>query len=340
MLTEIADGLLEHIHDGTLSSEINFSTDKDRDITGRGNKPWSLMIAAWKLTGDKKYLEPLPAGYLNKREFNKEKLAEDYRNEITNLGIREYINTEGSLWIDRISSFNPVIQQDRLGGVALTRVGVLYPQHFVSWKFNAPSGWQSVAVFLPGATSQKIEVITYNLDSDPVTGEMTLWDIKPGRWKLRQGVDNNDDQNAESEVTETSLYLERGEAINLVFAPHKYSVISLELVEPSEKEYEYLPDIAIGPGDIKISANEITVRVHSLGAVSAPETTLEVRDAKGTTAGTARIPSLEAPMDLKPRRIDVRIPLSGKTDLSSGSVQIDPELKIRQITRRNDVVKW
>ncbi len=36
----------------------------------------SLLIAAYKLTGDKKYLEPVPASYFIKREFNKEKIAD------------------------------------------------------------------------------------------------------------------------------------------------------------------------------------------------------------------------------------------------------------------------
>ena len=340
MITELADGLLAHFHDGKLNTEINFSTDEDRDDTGNRNKPWSLFIAAYSLTGDLKYLEPVPAGYFFRREFNKEKLVSDYRNEITNLGVREYINTEGSIWIDRISSFNPIIQQDRLGGVALTRTNVLFPQHFVSWKFKEPATWESVAVFLPGPTTEKIDVIAYNLDLIPVSSEMTLWNIKPGKWRVRLGIDTDDDLKADSGVTESSAYLLRGESLKLAFAPHKYTIVSLELAEPSEKSYRELPDAGIGPEDVKISGNEVTVRVHSLGAVAVPETTLELRDAKGITVGTARIPSLEAPLDLKPRRIDIRLTVAGGIDLSSGSIHLDPEEKIKQITRRNDTVAW
>jgi hypothetical protein len=340
MITEIADGLLEHSRDGTIYSEINFSTDKDRDINGRGNKPWSLLIAAWKLTGDRKYIEPLPAGYLNKREFNKERLAEDYRNEITNLGVREYINTEGSIWIDRISSFNPMIQQDRLGGVALTRVSVLYPQHFVSWKFNGSSGWQSVAIFLPKADSESLEIIAYNIDRVPVSAEMTLWDIKPGKWRVRQGIDTDDDQKPDSDMIESVVYLERGEPVSLVFAPRKYSIVTLALAEPAEKGYWELPDPGIGPEDVTISGNNVTIRVHNLGAIASAETTLELRDAKGIKVGTTSVPPIEAPLDLKPRRIDIKLNIPKGTDLKSGSVRLDPEQKLKQITRRNDTVKW
>jgi len=340
MITELADGLLAHFRDGILNAEINFSTDEDKDDTGNRNKPWILFIAAYNLTGDPKYLEPVPPGYFNKREFNKEKLISDYTNEITNLGVREYINTEGSIWIDRISSFNPVIQQDRLGGVALTRTNVLFPQHFVSWKFNEPASWRSVAVFIPGASSEKIKVIAYNLDRVQVSSEMTLWNIKPGIWRVWQGIDTNDDQKADSEMTETSIYLERGESLKLTFTPHKYTIVSLELAEPSEKGYWELPDAGIGPEDVIISGNEVTVRVHSLGAVATPQTSLEVKDANGKTVGTTEVPPLEAPLDLKPRRIDIRITVADGTNLQTGSVCLDPDRKIKQITRRNDTVSW
>ena len=340
MITGIADGLLEHYHNDTIYSEINFSTDEARDISGRGIKPWSLLIAAWKLTGNKKYLEPLPAGYLNKREFNKEKLAEDYRNEITNLGIREYINTEGSLWIDRISTFNPIIQQDRLGGVALTRTNVLYPQHYVSWKFNAPTTWESLAIFLPKTGPDSIDIIAYNLDQKPVSAEMTVWEVNPGKWRVRQGIDTNDDQVIDSEMTESVIALERGELLNLIFAPRTYNLVSMELIEPVEKGYMERPDLGIGPADIKIDANQVTVRVHNLGNVASPGSTLELRDVKGNLVASASVPPLEAPLDLKPRLTDIKLTVPEGTDLSSGSVIIDPGNDIIQITKRNDIVRW
>ena len=156
MITDLADALLDHSADGKLNSEINFSTDEVRDDTGNRGKPWSLFLAAWKLTGDEKYLEPIPQNFFYKHEFNRETIENNYRNEIENLGIREYINTEGSVWIDRISSFNPVIQEDRLGGVALTRTNILYPMNRVSWKFDAPASWESTAVFVQEQPLKKV----------------------------------------------------------------------------------------------------------------------------------------------------------------------------------------
>ena len=340
MITELADGLLAHRQNGKLNTEINFETDQSRDDSGNLNKPWSLFYAAWYLTGDKKYLEPIPPHDLNTHEFNKDKLASSYRDEITNLGIREYINTEGSIWIDRVAPFSSKIQEDRLGGTALLRVNTLYPQHFVSWKFNAPATYASAAIFIPDANQTKIDIIAYNLDDKPVGADMTVWDIKPGKWRICQGTDNNEDQVIDGEVAESVVYLERGGSVNLHFVERKYNIVSLELIEPSEKGYWDLPDLGIGPDDIKINGKQIIVKVHNIGGAKSSETIMEVEDAKGNITATVIVPPIEAPLDLEPRWKDIVISVIDGTDLTSGSVQIDPDRKTGQISHQNDIVKW
>ena len=342
MIREIADGLLAHQRDGYMFSEINFSTDKDRKDSGLaiGNKPWSVFSAAYNLTEDKKYLNPVPSKAAASKVFDKESIAKRYRDEITNLGIREYINTEGSIWIDRISAFNPVIQEDRLGGTALTRTSVLYPQHYVSWKFNAPANYESVAIFLPAASQTAIRIIAYNLDLKPASADMTMWNIKPGRWHVHQGIDTDDDQQIDSASSEKIVDLERGEFLNLVFAPRKNNIVTMDLTEPAKSGYWERPDLGIGPSDVTVKQNSVIVRVHSLGAVATPATTLELKDVLGRVVATVPVPPIEAPVDLLPRFTDVLITVPGGTDLSSGSIQIDPEGKIKQITRKYTSFKW
>ena len=340
MITDLADGLLDHFSDGKLFTEVNFETDETREDTGNRNKPWSLFLAAWKLTGNKKYLEPVPDNLFYKREFDKKKIAENYRNEITNLGIREYINTEGSIWIDRISSFNPVIQEDRLGGVALTRTNILYPMHYVSWKFDKPASWESVAVYAGEAGPEKINIIAYTLEKETVNAEITVWDVLPGIWKVIRGVDADDDQIPDTGIRESSVYLERGEMLKVTLSPRQYNIISLELKEPSAQGYRELPDIAIGKEDITVSADRISIIVHNLGAVSSPQTELVVTDREGKRIASAAVPPIDAPTDLLPRRTEIRIDIPGGPDLTAGTVMLDPERKIRQITRRNDTVSW
>ncbi|HBE39625.1 MAG TPA: hypothetical protein DDW27_00155, partial [Bacteroidales bacterium] len=340
MITDLADALLEHSADGKLYTEINYSTDESRDDTGNRGKPWSLFLAAWKLTGDRKYLEPLPQSLFYNREFNQDKIAGNYRNEISNLGIREYINTEGSVWIDRISSFNPVIQEDRLGGVALTRTNILYPMNRVSWKFEAPASWTSTAVYVQESGPEKIRIITYNLENESVNAEMTLWDVLPGKWSITTGIDTDDDQKPDTDLVESSVNLGRGEKLDLTFAPRKYTIISLDLKESSGQGYWDLPDIAIGKEGITVSENEITVRVHNIGAIISPEAAIVVTDSEGIKIGSALVPSIQAPVDLKPRRTDIKISIPSGTGHTAAKIELDPEYKIKQITRKNDTVSW
>ena len=341
MIVEIADGLLEHARDGRMATEINFATDETRNPGPMGGeRPVSVLYAAYRITGDNKYLEYLPGEDPQTRTFDENRLTQRYREEITNMGIREYINTEGSIWIDRISPYNTAIQEDRLGGVALRRLNILYPQHYVSWKFHAPANFESVAVFLDKTGTENLNIISYCLDTRPVTAEMTVWDIKPGRWKLRSGIDTDNDQIADSNIKEEFVDLGRGDQLQIVFSPRQYTIITLWLDEADDKGYWELPDLGIGPEDIRIEGNSITVRVHSLGAVAAPATSVELRDLSGNTLQRAQVPPLDPPLDLKRRWTEVILTVPQGTSLEHGVVILDPSRNIRQINRNNTIVKW
>jgi hypothetical protein len=108
------------------------------------------------MTGDLHYLEQLYAG------------------QIEAAALREYLNTEGSLWIDRVNVDNAELQRARLGGIGLIR-NSLYPGHVLSWKFQAPASDQSVAVAVSEATPGHIKLIAYNLDQTPVKAASGRW---------------------------------------------------------------------------------------------------------------------------------------------------------------------
>lgn len=334
LIIELAEGLLAHRRNANLYTDINFATDADREETGMatGSKPWALLYAAYRLTGDKKFLEPLPRSGSGKGIFDRSSIAARYREEISNLALNEYINTEGSVWIDRVSAFNPMIQEDRLGGVALTRTNILYPQHFVSWKFLAPSKYDDVAIFLQSPSDTLIRVIAYNLKDNPVKALMTAWDLKPGKWEIRTGADINDDQLIDGAGITRIIEVERGSNIEIDFKSKGYSIIELNLIEPSKNNYEMLSDLAIGMEDIKVIDKTMTVRVHNVGSVASPETKIEIRDRFGKTVGTALVPPLDAPLDLLPKWEDIKIHLYENINLSGGTVQLDPEGKIKEIT--------
>jgi hypothetical protein len=271
----------------------------------------------WQLTGDKENLTRL------------------YADEIEECELLDYINTEGSLWIDRVGVPYAELQRARLGGVALLR-NALYPGHVVSWRFAAPATDQSVAILLPDATPTAFKVIACNVETTAVRATMTGWNVDPGIWEITQGVDTTGRDVADQALTTTTAVFERTRAIELLLPPRATTVLTLRLRTPATP-YWSRPDLGISREDVFLQGREVRVRVHNLGSVPAQETVVGFRKA-GRIVATAVVPGLEAPVDLQPRTTEVALTLPAGTDPAGGVVEIDPEHTLLEITVLNNRV--
>src|SRR5205823_2510464 len=130
-----------------LHSEI--IAQRGAGVTG----PRGMAGYAWQLTSDKRPLEEM------------------YLAQTRQCDLLEYINTEGSLWIDRVGVSYADVQRHRLGGIALTRNN-LFPGHTVSWEFERPANDQSMAILVKEITPTGFKVVAYNLTEAPVQAEM------------------------------------------------------------------------------------------------------------------------------------------------------------------------
>ena len=263
----------------------------------------------WQLTGDLAALERL------------------YADQIEEMTVGEYINTTGSLWIDRVGVPTNEMQRERLGGIALTR-NATNPGHVVSWKFAAPATAESVALLVADATTTSFQVTAFNLEKVPVGVEMTGWNIEPGTWTVVEG-----DDGAPATVT-----LGRSQSIPLTFAPGRQTVLHFKLRSPGTPNW-LRPDLGIDPEDVVVNGRELRVKVHGLGGVDSPVTTVVWRDARGVVQATATVPALAAPVDLQPKTTEVVLKLAAGTVAASGTVEIDPEEKLEEITRLNNAVR-
>jgi hypothetical protein len=378
IMLEIADGMLAHRHpDGNggfyLPGAIQFQTDAEGD-SSRGTIPWHVFWAAWKWTGDKKYLAPLMDSgieavnanvldILNLRQpgarggrgggrggrggrgggfipwqnsGDKSILETSYASQIESADAMDYINTEGSLWIDRVNFNTTDLQRARLGGVALVR-NSLFPGHTISWRFQAPATDQSVAILVPNGTPTGFKVIAYNLESSPVNATMTGWYVDPGTWDISQGIDTNNDDEADQSILTRSATFERSSSLEFTLPPHATTVLTLKLKTPGTPYWER-PDLGMAKPDVVVEGSSIKVTVHSLGSVDAPATTLALIDKSGKTLATAQVPALKAPLDLKPKTTSVTLTVPSGAAIDGASVVIDPENKAQEITRMNNRV--
>jgi hypothetical protein len=286
-----------------------------------GETAWQL---AWQATGDTSYLNKV------------------YASQIETAQNREFINTEGSLWIDRVYFNNGELQRSRLGGVALMR-NFCYPGNVVSWNFEKPANDQSVAILVPEATPDHVRIVTYNLDSVPVKAQMTGWEIDPGTWIMTQGtVQGTDDAmppanvSLQNAVTSTQPF-ERSKYINITFAPHTTTVIDLKLKTAGLPDWSR-PDLGIDPEDVKVEGQKMTVTVHSVGAVDAPASKVLVRGRDGKTIATGKVPALKAPVDLMPKTAQVSIAIPTGADLKGATVTVECGGATPEITLMNNSV--
>ncbi|PTX92510.1 LamG-like jellyroll fold domain-containing protein [Opitutus sp. ER46] len=299
------------------------SIETKRDATRRSSRTGQLNFRisqgghfAWQVTGDKTLLEEL------------------YAQQWEQCTLLEYINTEGSLWIDRVNVPTVELQRARLGGVALVRNGV-FPGHAVSWTFAAPATAQSVGILIPRATPTALQIVAYNLETSAVRATLTGWDVAPGTWEITQGVDTNNDDRADGEVAARSVHFGRSEAIELTLPPRATTVLTLALRTPGTPYWER-PDLGLDPEDVSIRDRTLQVRVHGLGSVPSPATTLALRDARGAVLASAAVPAIPAPLDLQPRTVTVSLPLPTNAALAGAQVEIDPDQQLDEITELNN----
>jgi len=392
MLLELADGILAHYKAGpdgrkSLHLEVNFKSDEDRPT---GMRAWFILWAAYRWTGDSKYVQPfvdspmesfgfVNADMLDMLNLRKQEtdsiiaaagrvsgptgiaqpnetawqlawqatgdtsyLDKVFASQIETAHEREFINTKGSVWIDRVYFNNGELQRSRLGGVALTR-NYCYPGNAVSWRFDAPANDQSVAILVPEATPDHVKIIAYNLDRVPVTAQMTGWEVDPGEWSMTQGVQaggGNTPPAADAPVqdlTTKTVAFERSKSVALTFAPRTTTVIELTL-KTKGVPYWSRPDLGIDPEDVKVDGSQMTVTVHSVGAVDAPASKLVLRDKAGKTIATTGVPALKAPLDLTPKTAEVKLAVPSGADLKGATVSVECGGDVPEITLMNNSV--
>ena len=249
-------------------------------------------LVAWQQTGDKKYLEALHAEGIQAKAQ------------------REYMNTEGHWWSDRVEAPSEFLQRARLGGIALKR-NQSWPGHTVSWRFEHDDGAEQVAILLPDPRRERFKVIGFNTSKTPQAASMTGWNIAPGTWRMTSGIDHDGDDRIDGKPDVREFKLEKGASVDLVFPPMQTVVMEFELIE-SGSPVETRADLGIGRGDVRLAGDAVEVTVHSLGHVGTGAGHALLEDARGRELARVALPAMDAPTDLLPRTTVVSLPLSGR----------------------------
>ncbi|WP_312316370.1 LamG-like jellyroll fold domain-containing protein [Stenotrophomonas sp.] len=274
-------------------------------------------VMAWQATGDKKYLEALHADGIQAKAQ------------------REYMNTEGHWWSDRVEANSEFLQRARLGGIALRR-NQSWPGHTVSWRFTQPEAAEQVGLLVHAPNTERFTVTAHNLGKRAADAQMTTWNVTAGTWRVRSGVDRDGDGVIDGKATTRDVVLERSASMPLRFTPGQTQVFEFELVQAGTP-VELRPDLGVGRGDVRVDGKQVHVTVHSLGHVGTPVGVAVLEDRNGREIARTEVQAMEAPSDLVPRTTTVGLPLpSGSRE--GLRVRVLLEGDAAEVTRLNNTV--
>ena len=288
------------------------------DARDSGARPIDFArFVAWQSTGDKRYLEEL------------------YSSEILTDLNRFYLCTEGELWSDRVELFSDLLQRSRLGGMALRR-NQIFPGHLVSWRFSGPpTNAENVAILIRDASPTHFKVIGYNLSAAAINAVMTGENLAPGKWSMIIGIDANNDDKIGGKPMVVSIELSRGRDVSLAFPAHRTVVVDFTLQQAAPPSGP-LPDIALGPADVRVEGAVIDVTLHNLGGAATPPGMLVLGRPGARPIAEVPVPALEAPLDLKPRTVTLHLKVPTKTVLAHSVLTASLQGSPAEITLRNN----
>ncbi|MGI5899465.1 MAG: LamG-like jellyroll fold domain-containing protein [Christensenellales bacterium] len=345
LLIEMADSLAAHYNPetGTLHNNIRFEDDAElsmQRVRGVQNQENNMMHAAYYQTGDTKYMEVIqnrkPPCSENAEAWKAE-IARRYDQRAFIAGVREYYNTHGHPWIDRVYLTGDDLLNDRLADPLVEQSRFMYPSNRIAWRFENAGDDEKLGILSPIAENDHVKLIVHNLSGDTVKARILGNEILPGTWNVSYGVDENGDDVADSPAEHETSF-ERSTWVSAEFAPKATTIVELRLVKQGRSYFDRC-DLGISRDDIKFYDHGMNVTVHSLGNVDSPQAEVVLKNAEGKILKKAILPPLEAPRDLWPRYRDVIFNLHNVDSLEGCYVEIDPDNKLCEITRNNNIVR-
>jgi len=285
------------------------------EVADLSDKSWNpgqdetLLYSAWQATGDKRWLV--------------EELKECVRQQERH----RWLLTEGEPYTDRVPyAGRSLLALTYLGGFTAGKSHV--PGHRVSWE----GGGTDFAALVLAAQRDHLRALVHSFADGPRDMQLRVWALAHGNYEARLGVDTNADDEPDAAVHTESLELARGEALSFTAPPGRTLVIDLRLTRELDPITSRC-DLAIGPDDVRYAGGRLTVTVHNLGAAPTPKTTLSVQGGGRKVLAEAEVPALEAPLDLRPRTVEVSVEVT----LGEGwSVLLDPGNEVVEITEANN----
>lgn len=374
LITGLMDGWLAHGKqdaDGNwiYPNEINWRTDAERKGDGGGlDTPLQSAWAAWRFTGDAKYLRPIESRNARRGAATMKDLNENVTD------VLDHGKDWGkALVADAAAGKDPFAEYmawdetgdtkylDTLHGDAIA----FKSQHMYMYTLGH---WWSDRVDMPNEILQRERLggialsrnqtypgnaVSWRFDQPDAATQVailmpdattdhfkviayntsdTVQQATMSTWNVTGGQwkMTGDDGNRD-------LTLDRSAATQVSFAPHKTTTLEFTLVKAGEPNH-IRPDLGIGVDDVAVSGRMVSVTVHSLGSVAAAGGTVSLVGADGAVLGSTAVPALAAPIDLIPKTTVVKLTMPIGVAANTVTVRVALPDNAPEVTMLNNAV--
>jgi hypothetical protein len=238
-----------------------------------------------------------------------------------------YTETEQSG--DRVAVHKILADFMYLGGVPGARAHT-FPHFAVSYLGFSPE----FAALVLDDTPELLGWVGFSFDEKPQSGALRVWNLAPGTYEVRMGVDTNGDDQIDGAPQARRMELKRYDTIPVTLPSHTLYVVEAKCVTRDVPLYERC-DLAITHEDASREGGKLTVLAHNLGCKATGPFAVEVRDPGGKLLASKPHDGLESAEDLVDKKVAVTfegLPPTGALDVSIRS-------EAKEITEVNNVAR-
>jgi hypothetical protein len=182
----------------------------------------------------------------------------------------------------------------------------------------------------------RLKLSVYSFADRPMKGEMRVWALEHGRYRLAIGAARDGNHRIDRVRTTTTQELARGDALPLTLQPRAVTVVELEQVERLDPLLARA-DLAIAAREVTVNGTTLTGTVHNIGAAGVPDAVAAVIDGTGRTIARQSLGRLPAPLDLNPQRRPFTLRLPGRPE-KGWKLVLDPDRSVPEIYEGNNEV--
>ncbi|MDP6557363.1 MAG: CARDB domain-containing protein [Pirellulaceae bacterium] len=204
------------------------------------------------------------------------------------------------------------------------------------------------AAFVKQTDERYLNIVMYNFASRETRTAITPWKLDVGgTYRIRTGVDTDNDDDPDKDIAESSFILNRrGKRIEFVLAPRTTTVIEVRQENPGRGTTPQA-DLAVISQEIKYSiwTRDLQVRIHNVGSQAAKKIRVTFYEGTGTVRsegvrkkiGEVTVPHLSWPLDLAAKSLTVSVPYVPTRSSVPITVVVDERESIVELCESNNL---